>query len=174
MAVWQEITGLITSSTGKSALLSLFSASLGWFGNSFAGWWKSRDRYHAYVTWQTSETINGPREQPVIVIQSVHSLPISVTRLRIRNGFRWHTRAWAFDSEDPDYPELPRAIEPMKSTTFWLNGDALTAASEQSRLLNWFWVPRVYVSVETMGRGERSFVAERGLRWDARRKRYQR
>lgn len=174
MSVMQSVASLITSTTGKSALLSALSIGLGWFGSSFAGWWKSRDRYHAHVTWQSNGTIHGPQEMPVIVIQSIHTLPISVTRLRVRNGFRWKTGAWPFDSEDPEYPELPRTIEPMKTTKFWLNSGALDQAAAQSRFLNWLWVPRVYIGVETMGRGERLFAAEGGLPWHERRTRFRR
>jgi hypothetical protein len=174
MSITQDIFRLATSSTGKAAILSTLSAGLGWTASFVTGWWKSRDRYRAYVTWQTRETMYGPQEMPVIMVQSIHSLPINVTRIRIRNGFRWRTKAWAFDSEDPDYPDLPRVIEPMKQTTFRLSADAINNAAEQSHLLNWLWVPRVYVGVETMGRGERLFVAEGGLKWDVRRDRYRR
>jgi hypothetical protein len=174
MSIAHELLALLTSKTGKSAMLSAISIALGWFGSSLAGWWKGRDRYRAHVTWQTTETMYGPREEPVIVIQSIHTLPINVTRLRVRNGFRRKTGAWPFDSEDPDYPELPRAIEPMKATKFWLNSSALQEAAEQSRLLDPLWVPRVYIGVETMGRGERLFPAEGGLDWNTRRKRYRR
>jgi len=114
----------------------------------------------------------GPQEMPVIVIQSIHSLPINVTRIRIRNGFRWKSDVWPFNSEDPDYPNLPRTIEPMKSVTFRLDDAALEKATAQSRFLKWFWVSRVYLGVETMGRGERLFSAEGGLVWNERRKRY--
>lgn len=155
-------------------VLAAFSMGLGWLGSTVAGWWKSRDRYHAHVTIQTTDTMYGDQDLPVIVIQSIHPQSIQVTRVRIRNGFGWRTLQWPFYSEGPeDYPELPRQIEPNQSTRFWLDEDALMKAMEQSWLLNWLWFPRVYVGIETMGRGERRFVAEGGLRWNKRRKRYQ-
>jgi hypothetical protein len=169
-----ELVGLATSDAGKLIIPGVVGATLGWIGSSVATWWKMRDRYHAHVTWQTTETIRGKEEQPVIVVQSIHSLPISVSRLRVRNGFRWNTRAWPYDSEDPDYPELPVTIEPNQTARLWLSEPALTKAAEQSWLLNWFWVPRVYIGVKTLGRGERLFVAEGGLPYSVRRKRYQR
>jgi hypothetical protein len=165
----------LTSNTGKSALLSLFSIALGWIGSTVAGWWKSRDRYQAHVTWQTTDTMYGEQDLPVIVIQSIHTLPINVTRIRIRNGFGRKVDQWPFYGEGPeDYPELPRQIEPMKSTRFWLDHDVLREAVKESRFLEWLWVPRVYVGIETMGRGERKFVAEGGLKMTQRRRRYQR
>jgi hypothetical protein len=118
--------------------------------------------------------MRGPEQFPVIVIQSIHDRPINVARLRVRNGFRWNTRAWPYDSEDPDYPELPLTIEPNQTGRFLLNDHALVKAAEQSWLLNWLWVPRVYIGVKTLGRGERLFVAEGGLPYKLRRRRYQR
>jgi hypothetical protein len=174
MTIGQEIIRQLTSSTGKTAALSVLSAGLGWIGSSISGWWKSRDRYQAHVTWQMTETVYGPQEMPVIVIQSVHNLPINVTWLRVRNGFRWKTGDSAFYSDDGEGPQLPRQIPPMESTRFWLDEGALNRAAKQSRLLNWLWVPRLYIGVQTMGRGERLFVAERGLDWNTRRKRYRR
>lgn len=88
------------------------------------------------------------------------------------------TTEWRRDAQGPFPSTLRKGPSDhgndLAPRAVWLNGDALPIASEQSRLLDWLWVPRVYVSVETMGRGERSFMAERGLRWDARRKRYRR
>jgi len=174
MSVGDQIVALATSQTGKSAIVAVVSVVLGWIGGTVAAWWKGRDRYQAFVTWQTAGTIRGPEDQPVIVIQSIHDQPINVTGLRVRNGFRWHTGEWAFDSEDPDYPHLPLMIEPKQAGRLWLNEHALTRAAEQSWLLKWLWVPRVYIGVRTMGRGERLFVAEGGLSYKFRRKRFQR
>lgn len=174
MSIVSVISTALASDAGGKAALSVFSAVVGWIGSSLSGWWKSRDRYHAFVTWQDCETIYGSTEMPTIVIQSVHNVPISVTRLRVRNGLKWRTKAWPFDSEDPDYPSLPRVIEPNRETKFWLNEKALNDAAAQCAFLKWLWVPRVYIGVETMGRGERIFVAEGGLPYDQRRSRYQR
>jgi hypothetical protein len=175
MNIGREVLGLATSPTGKIILPVVLGVMLGWIGNMIAGWWKSRDRYRAHVTIQSTDTMYGEEELPVIVIQSVHYLPINVTRLRVRNGFRWKVDQSPFYSVDyDDYPTLPRQIEPMKSTKFWLDEDALRTAVEQSRFLRWLWVPRVYVGVETMGRGERLFIAEGGLSWNERRKRFRR
>lgn len=146
----------------------------GWVASIVRGWWGRRDRYRAYVTWRSVGTRQGPEDFPVLIIQSIHNLPINVTRVRIRNGFRWHTGLWAFDSDDPDYPDLPRAVEPMKDTMFILNQHALEKAAMQSSLLKWMWLPRVYVGVQTLGRREMLFVAEGGLKWTDRPKRYQR
>ena len=135
--------------------------------------WKGRDRYQAHITWMEGETRYGPENQPVIVIQSVHNLPINVTRIRLRNGFGWQTDGSPFAGDCPDdYPDLPRTIEPMAKTTFWLDSHAFDRALKQSKYLNWLWVPRVYVSVQTMGRGERRFSAEGGLKYGLRRRRY--
>jgi hypothetical protein len=172
--IGKQVADFATSDIGKLIIPGVVGGVLGWIGSTVAGWWKMRDRYHAHVTWQTTDTIRGPEEQPVIVIQSIHEVPINVARLRVRNGFRMNTRAWPFDSEDPAYPELPMTIEPKQTGRLWLNEDALAKAAEQSWLLKWLWVPRVYIGVKTLGRGERLFVAEGGLPFKTRRKRYQR
>lgn len=174
MILKHKILAAITSEPVKSLMLLFIGAAVGWVGNFVAGWWRLRDRYRAHVTWRTIDTYRGPEAFPVLIIQSIHNLPINVTGVRIRNGFCWHTRFWAFDSEDPDYPDLPITIEPMKETMLTLSSDALDRAAEQCRLLERLWVPRVYVGVRTMGRGECLLVAEGGLKWDKRRKRYQR
>lgn len=174
MSVGKEVADLITSDAGKLIVPGVVGAMLGWIGSSIATWWKMRDRYQAHVTWHTAETIRGPEEQPVIVFQSIHSLPINVTRVRVYNGFRWHTGAWAFDSDDPGYPTLPLTIEPLGSGKLWLNEHAIQSAAEQSSLLNWLSLPRVYIGVKTMGRGERLFAGEGGLPFKERRKRYRR
>ncbi len=58
----------------------------------------------------------GEEDVPVIVIQSIHTLPINVTRVRVRNGFRWKIDQSPFYGEGPeDFPELPRQIEPLQS-----------------------------------------------------------
>lgn len=163
----------MSDSTIKLVAPVIVGAVLGWIGNTVKGWWQSRDRYHAEVTRQTTETMYGEEDLPVIVIQSIHSLPINVTRVRVRNGFGWKLDQSPFYSEGyDDYPSLPREIEPHKSTKFWLDSSALRDATKQSWLLEWLWVPRVYIGVQTMGRGERLFVAEGGLKWTQRRKRY--
>lgn len=174
MDIGQEIIALAKSDAATKAGLLLLGATIGWLGNFVASWWKMRDRYRAHVTWRTINTQRGPEQYPVLVIQSVHSLPINIIGVRVRNGFRLQTRFWAFDGEDPDYPVLPRTVEPMKETMFVLDEDALKNAAAQSRLAEWLWVPRVYVGVQTLGRGERVFAAEGGLPYSERRKRYQR
>jgi hypothetical protein len=169
MAVGKEIIDLATSDTGKQAI----GAIIGLLVGGIATRWKLRDRYRAHVTIQSTETMYGQEDLPVIVIQSVHDLPINVTRLRLRDGFGRKVDRSPFYAEDlEDYPTLPRTIEPKQSTKFWLDEGSLEKGKERSRLLNWLWVPRVYIGVETMGRGERLFQAEGGLHYNERRKRF--
>lgn len=172
-AIWHGIVGALQSETGRSVSLVVVGAVVAWIGNFVSGWWRSRDRYQAHVTWLEGDTRYGPQDQPVVVIQSIHALPINVTRIKLRNGFGLQSDGYPFAGDDPDdFPVLPRRIEPMQSTTFWLDSDAFDRALEQSRFLKWLWVPRVYIGVSTMGRGERRFVAEGGLRNRVRRRRY--
>lgn len=166
------ITATLTSERGVNLSIGAGGVLVGWGAKIVQGWWSRRDRYRAHVTWRSVGTRQGPEDFPVLVIQSIHNLPINVIGLRLRNGFRWRTALWAYDSDDPDYPDLPRAIEPLKETMFVLNLDGLQKAAAQSWLLNWLWVPRVYVGIRTLGRGEVIVAAERGLKWNERRKRY--
>lgn len=172
MEVEQSIVAALTSDRATNVIIGSCGVIAGWGAKIVQGWWSRRDRYRMHVGWRSVGTMHGPEEYPVLIVQSIHTLPINVTGLRIRNGYRWDTGLWAFDSDDPDYPDLPRAIEPMKESMFVLNMDALEKATAQSRLLNWFWVPRVYVGVRTLGRGEVIVAAERGLKWNERRKRF--
>ena len=64
MSIGKDVVAFASSQTGKAIDVAIVSATLAWI----AGWWKMRDRYRAFVTWQTTETVHGPEEQPVIVI----------------------------------------------------------------------------------------------------------
>lgn len=173
IAIWRGIVGTAQSETGRSAILVVVGAGVAWIGNFVSGWWKTRDRYQASVTQKEGATRYGPQDQPVIKIQSIHTVPINVTRIRLLNGYRWQTSPWPFAGDDPDdFPDLPYTIEPMGSKEFWLDRYAFERAFDQSKLLKWFWVPRVYISVETMGRRSQRFDAEGGLPYNKRRRRY--
>lgn len=165
-----DLLAIIQNDNVQKAALTALGAVAGWLAN----WWNGRERYQAHVTWETMNTMYGPQDCPVLIIQSVHPEPINITRVRIRDGFFRVLDTYPYYSEDPDYPTLPKPIEPRKQVTFVLNEQALKTALMRSRFLKWLYVPRVYVGIETMGRGERRFQAEGGLDWDERRARYRR
>lgn len=141
----------------------------GWIGRG----WHGRERYQAIVTWKWLGTPYGEDQFPVIVIQSIHDKPINVTRLKIYNGFRFSTSFYPYNFDDPRDFELPRRIEPMSNIFIVLSEEALIKAQLQSRLLDRLRLPRVYIRIETMGGSKRMFVAERGLPYNDRRRRFQ-
>lgn len=172
MDAWNSIVEAVRSETGQKVLLTSAGAIGGWGLRALEGWWKNLERYQAHVGFQTIGTTYGEQELPHLIVQNVHSQPINITRVRIRNGFGWKMSGYAFDSEDPEYPNMPVLVRPGERQFLTLSETTLNKALDQSRLLKWLWVPRVYICVETMGRGERRFVAEGGLRWSDRRSRY--
>lgn len=172
MGVLQEAITWVSKPSVHQPALAIGGAVGGWTLKVLENWWRGRERYQAYVTWKTIDTIREPEDSPVLIVQSVHAKPINITDVRIRNGFRWRVKGYPFNSDDPDYPNYPIHLEPNGRCSIPLEESVLERAAAQSRWLIPFLVPRVYVSVKTMGRGRRLFQAETGLKWSTRRARY--
>lgn len=164
------MSDLLSSETTTRALFGVVGAIGGFALKVAEGWWKRRDRYFVSVTRRTWDGPHGDREYPVVAIHSTHDLPISVTAIRIRNGFGIRTDKWPFDGEDPEYaPEMPQRIKPMDQLEFALDEDTLQAVADRFCLP---FLSRVYVGVKTLGRREVIVSAERGLRFDKRMNRF--
>lgn len=164
------MSNLLSSENVIRALFGL-GGGLGGFALKVAeGWWNRRDRFFVSVSRVTWDGPYGDRAYPIVAIHSTHDRPISVSAIRIRDGYLRRIDKWPFDGEDPEYaPELPKRVEPSGELKFALDDDTLEEVAERSRFS---WFPRVYVGVETLVRREVVVAAERGLRFDKRLKRF--
>jgi len=166
---WSTVWHLVSSQTAQK-IYAAFGGAAAVILNT---WWNRRDYYQASVDWRNVNTVYGPEYVPVITIVNTSEKPLSVTNVRMYDGWRRHLDAYPFDSEDPDYPSLPRIVAKGESTIFTLSSDLMGKAVERSGgIVAFLHLPRVYLGVRTMGRGWRYFVGEPGLTRDVKWKRY--
>ncbi|THD35696.1 MAG: hypothetical protein E7773_10135 [Sphingomonas sp.] len=158
------IASLLTPENIKSVGSYIGTLIVGAGAWAFLQWWNGRDRYQVHIDWETHVGQMGPDEYPTLYIQNVTDRALNVTRVRYRDALRRKTAKYAFGYDDPEYFPLPLQIKPHERGVLVLDHDAASDLADKAPwIVRVLHLPRVYVSITTMGRRERTFAAERCL-----------